>query len=126
MRITAYDATDTAIYTATRRVRAIDPSEVGYKLASVYTTLVNQLAANNVTGALTAFVDGTRDGYSSVFAALGTSLPTVAGQLGTVTNIVVMEDVGELTVARGVGSNAQVFMMYLIRGSDGIWRIETM
>ena len=126
MRITVYDASDNPIYTATRRVRAVDPAEIGYKLASVYTTLVNQLAANNVNGALTAFVDGARDRYSTVFAALGSSLPTVAGQVGNLSNIVVMEEVGELTVARSVGSDTQVFMMYLIRGSDGIWRIETM
>ena len=126
MRVTVYDASDNLIYTATRRVRAVDPAEVGYKLASVYATLVNQLAANNVNGALTAFVDGARDRYSSVFTALGTSLPTVSGQLGTLTNIVVMEEVGELTVARSVGSDTQIFMMYLIRGSDGLWRIETM
>jgi hypothetical protein len=126
MRVTVYDASDNPIYTATRRVRAVDPAEIGYKLASVYTTLVNQLAANNVNGALTAFVDGARDRYSSVFSALGTSLPTVAGQLGSLSNIVVMEDIGEITVTRDVGSVTQTFMIYLIRGADGVWRIETM
>jgi hypothetical protein len=126
LRVVAYDANDKAIYTATRRVRAIDPAEVGYRIANVYTTLVNSLAANNVNGALTAFVDGARDRYSSVFGALGASLPSIAGQLGAISNIVVMEDAGELTVARPFGGNTQLFMIYLIRGNDGVWRIETM
>jgi hypothetical protein len=126
LRVVVYDANDNPIYTATRRVRAIDPSELGYRLASVYTTLVDNLAANNVSGALTAFVDGARDRYASTFASLGASLPSIAGQLGTLSNIVVMEDMGELTVARPVGSDTQVFMIYLIRGNDGVWRIETM
>jgi sulfur relay (sulfurtransferase) complex TusBCD TusD component (DsrE family) len=126
LRVVVYDAHDKPIYTATRRVRAIDPNEIGYRLASVYTTMVNSLAVNDTTGALTAFVDGARDRYASVFSALAASLPAVAGQLGTLTHIVVMEDVGELTVTRQVGSDARAFMLYLIRGSDGIWRIETM
>ena len=126
LRVVVYDANDRPIYTATRRVRAIDPSELGYRLANVYTTFVDNLAANNVTGALTAFVDGARDRYASVFAALGASLPAIAGQLGRLSNIVVMEDMGELAVGRTVGSDTQVFMIYVIRGNDGIWRIETM
>lgn len=126
LRIVVYDANDHPIYSATRRVRAIDPSELGYRLANVYTTLVDNLASNNVSAALTAFVDGARDRYSSVFAALGASLPGIAGQLGKLSNIVVMEDMGELAVARTVGSDTQVFMIYLIRGNDGVWRIETM
>ena len=126
LRVVVYDANDNPIYTATRRIRAIDPSEVGYRLASLYATLANNLAANNASGALTAFVDGARDRYASAFAALGASLPSIAGQLGTLSNIVVMEDMGELTVARSVGSDTQVFMIYLIRGNDGVWRIETM
>jgi len=126
LRITVYDASDRPIYVATRHVRAIEPAEIGYKLANVYATLVDDLAANNVPGALTAFVDGARDRFSTVFSALGASLPSVATQLGTLTNVVVMEDIGELSVARTVGSDTQIFMIYLIRGSDGVWRVETM
>jgi hypothetical protein len=126
IRVVVYDANDNPIYTATRRVRAIDPREIGYKVASVYTTLVNNLAANNVGGALTAFVDGARDRYASVFTDLGTALSTIATQLGSLSNISLMEDVAELTVARPVGTDTQLFMIYLIRGNDGLWRIETM
>ena len=71
-------------------------------------------------------MDGARDRYSSVFAALGTSLPTIAGQLGNLSNIALTEDMAELTVTRQVGSDMQLFMIYLIQGSDGVWRIETM
>ena len=126
IRIVVYDANDHPIYSATRRVRAIDPSEIGYKVASVYTRLVNDLAANNVNGALSAFVGGARERYASVFADLGTALSTIASQLGTLSNISLNEDIAELTVARPVGSDTQLFMIYLIRGNDGIWRIETM
>jgi hypothetical protein len=95
-------------------------------MGSVYTTLVNQLAVNNVNGALTAFVDGARGRYATVFGTLGSALPNVATQLGAISNTVVMEEIGELNVARVVNGTTQVFMMYLIRGADGVWRIETM
>ena len=126
IRVVAYDTNDNPIYTATRRVRAINPSEIGYKVASVYTTLVDNLAANNMNGALSAFVGGARDRYSIVFGDLGTALSTIAAQLGSLSNISLTEDIAELTVARPVGNDTQLFMIYLIRGNDGIWRIETM
>ena len=126
IRVVVYDADDKPIYTASRRVRAVDPREIGYKVASVYTTLVNNLAANNVSGALTAFVDGARDRYATVFADLGTALSAVAAQLGSLSNISLTEDMAELTVARPVETDTQLFMIYLIRGRDGLWRIETM
>jgi hypothetical protein len=75
---------------------------------------------------LTAFVDGARDRYATVFSTLGGALPGIATQLGSITNEVVMEGIGELSIARTVGGTMKVFMIYLIRGDDCVWRIETM
>ena len=61
-----------------------------------------------------------------MFATLGNGIVTVAPQLRRIVDGVVGEDIAELTHARDTPDGPQVFMIYLVRGRDGLWRIETM
>lgn len=126
MRISVYDANENVIYTTTRRVRAVDPAELGTKVNSVYSGLVNRLAANNPTGALTAFTGDANQKYADVFAALSASLPSTAAQLGAVVSTTVTEGFAEMALSRSTTNGNQAYMIYLIKGGDGVWRIESM
>jgi Bacterial Ig domain/Glucodextranase, domain B len=126
IRVKVFDANDAVIYTTTRRVRAIDPTELVHKVNGVYDAIVGRLAANNINGALNAFTWDSRAKYSTVFNALSATLPSVATQLGSLAYTVVIEDFAELTLLRNNASGGQAFLIYLVRGADGIWRVETM
>lgn len=126
IRVTVYDASNNIIYKATRQVLAIDPAQFFNIVTSVYVGIVSSLRANNVNAALNGFVGDSRAKYLAIFNALGSSLPSVAAQLGTVTSAVVMEDFAELTLVRPTGNGGQSFLIHLIKGDDGIWRAETM
>jgi hypothetical protein len=93
---------------------------------NVYKSMVNRLIANNPASALRCFTGDAQEQYASVFNALGNSLPTVAAQLGQLVDGVVGEAFTELTLARDTSIGRQAYVIHLIRGADGIWRIESM
>ncbi len=126
VRVTAFDASNNVIYLARRKVRAVSPAELGVKVVDVYASMVNRLAANNPSAAVKFFTGDMQANYSSIFSTLGASLPAVAAQLGTLIDGVISEDTAELTLVRDTPTGKQTFMLYLIRGGDGLWRIESM
>ncbi len=126
VRVTVFDASNRAVYLAKRKVHVVNPAELGLKVVDVYASMVARLAANNPTAALKYFTGGAQTVYDNVFNSLGSALPAVAGQLGTLVDGVVTEETAELTLARDTPSGKQMFMIYLIRGDDGLWHIESM
>jgi hypothetical protein len=126
VRVTAYGQSNNVIYLTRRKIRAYSPVELGMKVVAVYASMVDRLAANNPTGALRHFTADSQQKYSDVFTALAGSLPAVAAQLGTLVDGVITEQTGELTIVRDTVDGKQSFMIYLIRGGDGLWRIESM
>ncbi len=64
--------------------------------------------------------------YAEILAALAGTLPSVAAQLGTPIDGVVTGDWAELTLLRQTAEGERAFPVYLIRGGDGIWRVESM
>jgi hypothetical protein len=114
------------VLVTSRKVRAFGREELGAKVARIYTTLVDRLATSNGTGAVSLFVGDSRQHYADAFLALAGTLPAVAAQLGDLVSGVIGEDLAELMIARGSGSSRKLFTVFLIRGADGIWRVEGM
>lgn len=107
-------------------VRALAPGELAAKVAGVYRTLTERMIANDVPAALRLFVGAARPRYADIFAVLGASLPAAAAQLGTPIDGVITEDWAEVTIVRPTADGDRAFMLYLIRGADGLWRVESM
>jgi hypothetical protein len=126
LRVTVYDANDQVIFLARRRIRVNSPAEVGRTVVNVYRSLVDRLTANDVSGALRSFTGDARGRYGNLIGALSGTPSQVAAQLGTLVDGVISLDAAELTLARDVAGTTQLFMIYLIRGRDGVWRIESM
>jgi hypothetical protein len=126
IRVTVFDALNNVIYLARRKIRVYSPAELGSTILGVYQTMVDRLAANNPSAALNCFTGDAAAIYSGVFNALGGSLPTVASQLGRLVDGVISQDTAELTIVRDTSGGPQAFMIYMLRGGDGIWRIESM
>ena len=124
--VRVFDAAGAVIYTAKRKVRAMGRDELAYRVIDVYRTMVDRLAAGNANAAVAMFVGDAQARYAQAFADLAIPLPAVAAQLGTPIDGVVAEDWAELTLLRPTADGDQLFMVYLIRGGDGLWRVEGM
>jgi hypothetical protein len=126
LRVTVYDASNTIIYVARRKIRVYLSVELGLKVVNVYKSMVNRLIANNPTSALRCFTGDAQPRYQSIFDALGSTLPSVALKLQTLIDGSVSEDTAELTILQDTTSDQEAIMIHMIRGGDGIWRIENM
>ncbi len=125
-RITFKDAGGAVIYTTVKKIRIEDPV-VKYNLVKgAYTDMVNRLKAGNNSQALNLFFGHAKPVYEDVFTKLGTDLPTMANQLGTVERIIFSSGMAQIVMSRSVSGTKQIFTIHLMRGEDGIWRIESM
>ena len=126
MRVTVYDASNKVVYQARRQVRVYDRAELAGNVVGVYWSMLDRLGANDAAAALHLFTADAQDRYADVFATLGSGIVAVAPQLRRIVDGVVGEDIAELTHLRDTPNGPALFMIYLVRGRDGLWRIETM
>jgi hypothetical protein len=126
VRVTVFDASNNVIYLARRKVMAQSPANLGAKIVGVYNGMVDHLAANNSTSSLARFTGDAQKSFSRIFETLGSSVTSAAAQLGTLIDGVISEETAELSIARDGAAGRQIFMIYLLRGGDGLWRIERM
>jgi len=124
--ITFKDASGAVIYTAIKQVHIVDPADKYNLVRGAYTDMVNRLKAGTNSTALNLFFGHARSTYDDIFTKLGTDLPAIANQLGTVESINFSKSSAEVVMSRMVSGTKQIFMIYLMRGEDGIWRIESM
>ena len=75
---------------------------------------------------VSSFVSFCCEKYDDIFTALGADLAVFAGQLGSIASTAALTDSAELIISRDVAGVTQVFTIYLMRGADGIWRIDSM
>lgn len=126
VKVTVYAANGGTLFQARLKVKATAAAELASTIVGVYRTLADRMAANDAAGALSLFVGDARGRYAEIFAALAGTLPGVAAQLGTPIDGVVTADWAELTLLRQTAEGERAFLIYLIRGGDGLWRVESM
>ena len=126
-RVTFKDASGSVVYATTRQVHVATRQDKYQIIKGAYSDMVNRLSAGTTSTAMNLFVDSARTVYQSVFDNIGNSaVPAAASQLGAVQSIAFSNSTAELILTRTVNGSLQTFQVHLIRGGDGIWRIESM
>ena len=64
--------------------------------------------------------------YQNVFTQLGANLSSAVDQIGTLQTGALNSEMAEYTVLRSAGGSAQTFLIYFLRGDDGVWQIDGM
>lgn len=95
-------------------------------LRGIYQGMLDKLKLGNVDGALNAVTAGVYKKYRDVFVALKPSLPAVIPTLGTLSAGTIGDEIAEYVLIRDNGGNPQAFLIYFLRGEDGVWRIDGM
>ncbi|MBL0142899.1 MAG: hypothetical protein IPP91_12550 [Betaproteobacteria bacterium] len=125
-RVTFKDASGSVIYTTTKQVHIVDPIAKYNILKGVYTDIVGRLSAGNGTSASGLFVEDRQTDYQDFFTQIGSNLASVAGQLGQLRGGSITGNHAELVVVRTTADGPTAFIIHVIRGADGIWRVESM
>jgi hypothetical protein len=103
-----------------------DAQVLAAQLQLVYTGMLDRLRSGDIAGALTAVTGSRADDFQSLFADLGSDLATVVDQLGVVQQVTFTDSLGEILLTRQSTQGPQSFTTYLLRGRDGVWRIDGM
>jgi hypothetical protein len=125
-RITFKDASGTVLYTTTKQVHIVDPADKYDLVKGVFSDVMNRLKAGSNSQALNLYFGHAKPIYEDIFTKLGTDLPAIANQFGTVESITFSRSAAQLTLSRMVDGSKQIFTIQLMRGSDGVWRIDSM
>ncbi|MEO8101532.1 MAG: Ig-like domain-containing protein [Betaproteobacteria bacterium] len=120
------DTSDAVVYSKTHLVTVRNASQYFALVKGVYAEVIDRLKAGNKMAALNLFFGHAKPLHDAIFTALGPSLATFSAQGGTLSATTASRDSAELTVIRTVGAENRAFFIYLMRGEDGIWRIESM
>jgi hypothetical protein len=116
--------------TRTVRVAIQNLAETREDLCSVFGRMRGRLAANDVPGALLTLHPRLRPTFQTLWTSIGTGLPGVASQLGTIVDgSIGSEGYAEYVIARPVVGQPGQFVGFRVqfdRGPDGVWRIGSM
>lgn len=106
------------------RVQAV--SALDSLLRSSYNEMRERLRVSSIEGALNAIAPSSRTRYRKVFDELAPSLDTIVDQLGALDKGVFGAEFAEYLLIRTPGVGGQAYLIYFIRGEDGVWRIAEM
>lgn len=112
--------------TLQRRVLIASIVEHRERLCSVFAHMRQELATNDVLGALQALTQSLRDEFQPLFNAFGANRPAVAAALGTLTNGLVGLDRASLTLTQSEGGQLYGHAIDFVPDDDGVWRIREM
>ena len=124
--VTARNVMGAVIYAKSNTivVRSAQQHIAGVK--AVYSNVIDRLKAGDKAGALNLFFGSSREKYDEIFTKLGTDLAIFAAQLGSIATTNALSNAAEITIARDVAGTKRFFTIYLMRGDDGVWRIDSM
>ena len=113
-------------YTSTQVMVVASVATLDAKLRGIYAGMLARLRVGDIEGALNAFTDNAAKRYRPVFEDLRPNLATVVDQLGAVADGLISDGFAEYVLVQDAPTGRQAFLMYFIRGSDGVWRISQM
>ncbi len=119
-----FGSSSNLIFQQSKRTVIVSAAKHVARVRDVFTNMVYRLSDDNPTAALRLFSTTAQAQYSRIFTALGTALPAAAEGLGTIQTMTVGTTMGEITLKRIVGTEARTFLVTVLRGEDGIWRID--
>ena len=112
--------------TLQRRVLIANIVEHRERICSVFAHLRQELASNDVPGALQAVAETIRSKFQPLFEALGANSGTAASMLGTITNGLIGLDRASLTVTQPEAGRNYGYAVDFAPDDDGVWRIREM
>lgn len=125
-----YDATVTVtdsdgnIHVTVHTITVGHPKDV--MLRGIYETMMEDLRNGNIEGAVAAFSGTSQERYRAIFTALQSDLPTIVDRFGVLDSAIMGEDWAEYVLLREEDGESHAYLIYFLRGEDGVWRIDGM
>jgi hypothetical protein len=125
-----YDATVTVTDSTGNIHVSIHSITVGHPkdamLRGIYQNMMENLRNGNIEGAVAAFSGSSQEKYHAIFTALQSDLSTIVDQFGVLDTGTMGENWAEYVLLREEAGEQRAYLLYFLRGEDGVWRIEGM
>ena len=115
-----------ASYQRSVTIAVQDTAQFDQMLRTAWQGFTTVLAARDTTQALQHFNAQGRAKYGPVFSALLPDLSQIVASFSAPELLSITGEVGEYAVTRMIGGVAQIFLIYFIRDTDGVWRLDEM
>jgi hypothetical protein len=115
-------------YTDSVSVEVVDEAALDALLQDKWAGMKAALMAGDVQGALAYHHEYSRERYGAIYTALGDDLPTLAGQMQTISWICYIDGTAKYRIRQNHEINGEVvtvtYYIYFSRGESGLWLIE--
>lgn len=111
---------------ATLGVAVDDVVALDALLKGLWDGMNGALASGNLSGAQNFVTALAAERYSPVWSALLPNLPGIIGSYSPLRGVSITGRTAEYAVNRTLGGENYLFLVYFLRGSDGVWRIDAM
>ncbi|MCP4766408.1 MAG: hypothetical protein GY875_09055, partial [Gammaproteobacteria bacterium] len=112
--------------TASAVIVVQDTDSLRNHVHAVYHNMLNRLRQNDIDGALLHFTGSRQDKFREIFTLLQDDLPGAVDELGDLSASNISSNYAELIITRDEDGTDYAYFVYLIRSSDGVWRIDGM
>ncbi len=114
------------VFTVQQEIKAELVSHTHQSITATFDGMRQMLANNDVNGALQLISDSAIEKYQGIFNALGANLPAAANRLGELGQGKIYDQFAQYVVTRKGANGPVSFLIYFVRGEDGLWRIDAM
>ena len=118
--------TQSNVYTESIPIVITDGVQLDQMLRAIWGGMNNALAAGDKATALKYFGTQAQAIYGPVFDALLTDLPQIIPTWSPLLPGSLSASIGEYAVVTTSSGTRQMFLIYFLKGSDGVWRLESM
>jgi len=108
------------------RVMVVELAEQRTAICSTYAHLRARLSAQDAGGAGYALMGDLKSRLMPLFTALGTRMPGVATNLGTLADGLIGFDAADVIAVRDLTSEVRGYPVHFARDANGVWRIDSM
>lgn len=125
-KITVLDINDVA-HSYSTYIVVQDKATLDVKLRNVYTGMLDKLMQGKIEQSMNYLSGSMQYKFKDAFINAGDKLSEIIPKLGTIDGgRLIGENIAEYVVIRTENGQRVAFAFYLLRGSDGIWRIGEM
>ena len=103
-----------------------DPARVDAFFTMLWSGMNSALTRGNVAQAAGYLNQSAKRKYTPVFAALKPNFPQIVASYSPLQRLSVSETIGEYAIQRAANGQNRVYLIYFLKDTDGVWRVDEM
>jgi hypothetical protein len=114
------------IYEQTLAIVVQDAVQMDALFTNLWNGMNEALVRGDTNAALTYLNEGAKRKYLAVFEALKPQFPQIVASYSPLRRLSVLENIGEYAIVREHNGQSRAYLIYFLRDTDGVWRVDGM